>query len=350
MDRLTIHHNVAFLLIIPIFLKTCHCNALSLMQGQDANLIFPYPCSSTSVTLQYSYRNPFYISTDESQPSSQKSQEHRYRVELTHDEDSPKECFVNLTISSITRDDQGTYILFVYMDREILGDATQRIWLGVDYPPGEASVIGTEAKGGNWMAVKFTAPVGSIGGKIECYQGGEWMPPLSEPTETDVLLKQTILIRKSHPVFCCSSVFYEEKDICACNDTALYLEPSSSNTPCPTVPRKIPKATTSRYRSPEAVEITLSVTSTNYIQSTSTKSQDASKNIQHNLKIAIIILVIILVIMLTIIAILLFKLRQKRNNNNMESFDAYKLKHCGRDDIQEIVKLRLNSQNTATSP
>nr|XP_054763743.1 uncharacterized protein LOC129270375 [Lytechinus pictus] len=341
MDGLFIHHNVALLFIISIFLKTCQCNALSVMQGQDGNLIFPYPCNSTSVTLQYSYRNPFYRSTDESQLSLQKNQENRYKVQLTCNEDSPKECFVNLTISSITRDDQGTYILFVYMDREILGDATQRIWLGVDYPPGKASVVGMEAKGGNWMAVDFTAPLGSIGGKIECYQGGEWMPPLSEPTETDALLKQTILIRKSHPVFCCSSVFNEDKDICACNDTALYLEPSSSNTPCPTVPRKIP--TTSRYRSPGASEITLSVTSTNYIQSTSTKFQDACNKSPHNLKMALIISPIVMVIVVMIL-FLLYKRRQKCSNNNNRLYGASSSKSFEdiNNEAQESTMVRFN--------
>nr|XP_054763745.1 uncharacterized protein LOC129270377 [Lytechinus pictus] len=200
------------------------------IEGQKANLIFPYPCNSTEVTLQQSNRWQFYRSTDGSPLLLPENQVQRFEVKNTINNGS---CSLDLTIRDLLRDDQGTYILFVYKDGKILGDDTHKVWLEVDYPPGNASCVVGDDKGGVWVAVDCTANAGSLPGKIECYQNGLWMHPLTDPVESGSLLKQTFLIRKSEPAFCCSSSLFEDKPRCECNDTSLNLDDNDSNHPCP---------------------------------------------------------------------------------------------------------------------
>ena len=83
------------------------------------------------------------------------------------------------------------------------------------------------------VSIDCTANVGSLSGKIECYQDGVWMPSLADTIETHTSLKQTFLIRKSQTVFCCSSTLAEYKLRCECNDTGLYIADDVSNDPCP---------------------------------------------------------------------------------------------------------------------
>ncbi|XP_030842209.1 uncharacterized protein LOC105445862 [Strongylocentrotus purpuratus] len=221
---------ILFIFIILTNLYGCKSTQLSKIQGQEANLIFPYPCDSTKVSLQHSYRVPFYSSTDGLSLSLSQDQVQRYNVQ---NRNNTENCSLGFTISNLLSIDQGTYILSVYKDGEILVEQTHRIWLQVDYPPGKASCVVSDEKGGDWVSIDCTANVGSLSGEIECYQDRVWMPPLSDPIETRTLLKQTILIRKSQPVFCCSSTLIEYKERIECNDTALYLAGNNSTYPSP---------------------------------------------------------------------------------------------------------------------
>ncbi|XP_030840407.1 uncharacterized protein LOC115923572 [Strongylocentrotus purpuratus] len=223
------------ILVIPIILTILHgCKStqLSKIQGQEANLIFPYPCDSTEVTLvQHSSRAPFYRLTDgSSQLSLPGSQLHRFHVQNRIKNGN---CSLDLTITNLMRNDAGKYISLVYKDGKSIVDHTTRVELQIHYPPGKASCVVSEGKGRDWVSIDCTANVGSLSGKIECYQDGVWMPSLTDPSETGTLLKQTILIRKSLPVFCCSSTLDEYKERCECNDTGLYIADDDSNDPCP---------------------------------------------------------------------------------------------------------------------
>ncbi|XP_041474549.1 uncharacterized protein LOC121423282 [Lytechinus variegatus] len=226
-DRFTILITIVIFLAIQ---SECNFPASSKIEGEKANLIFPYPCDSTEVTLQQSNRWPFYSSTEGLSPSLPKSQVQRLKVKNIINNGS---CSLDLTIRDLLRGDQGTYILFAYKDGNILGDDTHRIYLQVDYPPGNASCVVGVDKGGDWVVVDCTANAGTIPGKIECYQEGLWMPPLTDPVESGSLLGQFILIRKSEPAFCCSSSLFEDKPRCECNDTSLNLDDNHSNHPCP---------------------------------------------------------------------------------------------------------------------
>ncbi|XP_030840408.1 uncharacterized protein LOC115923573 isoform X1 [Strongylocentrotus purpuratus] len=222
--------SILLISIILVNLYGCKSTQLSKIEGQEANLIFPYPCDSTEVTLQHSYRVPFYRSSDGSSLSLSQDQVQRLQVQNRNNTDN---CYLEFTINNLLSIDQGTYISSVYKDGEILVEQTHRIWLQVDFPPGKASCVVSEDKGGDWVSIDCTANIGSLSGEFECYQDGVWMPPLSDPSHTNTLLKQTILIKKSQPVFCCSSTLDEYKERCECKDTGLYITDDVSNNPCP---------------------------------------------------------------------------------------------------------------------
>nr|XP_054762043.1 uncharacterized protein LOC129268521 [Lytechinus pictus] len=198
--------------------------AVSTVEGEGVNLTFPYPCNSTKVTLQQWNRVPFYSSTDGSSMSLSPDQVQRFNVQNKIDNGT---CSLELTITDLRRDDQGTYILFVYQDGNILSDDIKRLYLQVDYPPGKTSCVVGDSRGGEWVGVDCTVNAGSIPGKIECYQNGLWMPLLNDPTVVVSLLKQTLLILKSKPAFCCFSPWHEYRERCECNDTALFLDGTS---------------------------------------------------------------------------------------------------------------------------
>ncbi|XP_063961802.1 uncharacterized protein LOC135155706 [Lytechinus pictus] len=235
-------------IIILITLLIAHVyesEGISLMQGQEINLIFPYPCDSSEVTLQQSNRWPFYISTHGSSLSLPDSQVQRFKVKNIINNGG---CSLDLTIRDLLRGDQGRYILFVYKDGNILRDDTHKVWLQVDFPPGNASCVVGYEKGRDWVEVDCTANAGSLPGKIECYQDGLWMPPLTDPVEIGSLVIQTFLIRKSQPVFCCSSALKVYKSSCECDDTVLFEEESSNKDPCHTTTTQT-ISTDSVYRS-----------------------------------------------------------------------------------------------------
>ncbi|XP_041469371.1 uncharacterized protein LOC121419119 [Lytechinus variegatus] len=228
--------------LLILFLNGYQVKALSFMQGQEVSLVFPYPCNSTDITLKQSNRVPFYRSTAGSSLYLPPHQALRFNVQNRIEIGT---CSLELTISDVTRGDQGTYILFVYKDGHEQFDHKDEILLQVEYPPGKASCMVGEDKGGEWVAVNCTANVGSLPGRIGCYQNGLWMPPLTDPTETDSLLKQTILIQRSQPAFCCSSTLNEYKERCKCHDTALFLDDSSTTVdPCPTITTQTSISTT----------------------------------------------------------------------------------------------------------
>ncbi|XP_030842202.1 uncharacterized protein LOC115924258 [Strongylocentrotus purpuratus] len=222
---------ILFVSIILMNLYGCKSTQLSKIQGQEANLIFPYPCDSTEVTLLHHLSTaPFYRSTDGSALSLPPFQVNRFHVQ---NRIKNRNCSLDLTITNLMRIDAGKYISLVYKDGKSIVDHTTRVELQIDYPPGKASCDVSEGKGGDWVSIDCTANVGSLSGKIECYQDGVWMPSLTDPSETVTLLTQTILIRKSLPVFCCSSFLDEKKERCECKDTGLFITDDDSNDPCP---------------------------------------------------------------------------------------------------------------------
>nr|XP_054753618.1 uncharacterized protein LOC129259349 [Lytechinus pictus] len=226
---------------ILIVLGLSSCESVYKIQGQNVTLHFPYPCDTTDVTLQQSTRRPFYRSTfGPGLFLLQLDQVKRFTV---YDGNNSDSCFVDLMISNLMKDDEGTYILFVYKDGEIQGSDTQRIYLKVDHPPGKASCVVGDGMGGDWVSLDCQANAGSLPGKIECYQTGVWMPSLAGPNENGYLLKQTILIRQSGPVFCCSSLVDEDRERCECKDTSHYLSDGDYIDPCPTPSPTFPNGT-----------------------------------------------------------------------------------------------------------
>nr|XP_054763948.1 uncharacterized protein LOC129270619 [Lytechinus pictus] len=222
-----------FILIFLMNLAGCSAQAdayVSKLQGQEANLTFPYPCDSTEITLQQSIQAPFYRSTDNLSLSLHGSQVGRFRVQNRNVSGS---CSLELTISDLKRYDQGAYISLVYKNGLGLNNAMQKIHLDVGYPPDKASCVVGEDKGRGWVSIDCIASAGSLPGEIECYQNGDWLHPYSTYNKIDTPLNQTFLIRKAQPTFCCSFLLGEYKERCQCNDTSLYLADGDINDPCP---------------------------------------------------------------------------------------------------------------------
>ncbi|XP_030841031.1 uncharacterized protein LOC115923820 [Strongylocentrotus purpuratus] len=214
------------------------------------------------------------------------------------------------------RFDAGKYISLVYKDGQSIADHTTRVELQIDYPPGKASCDVSEEKGGDWVSIDCTAKVGSLSGKIECYQDGVWIPPLTDPTETDTTLKQKINITTNQPVFCCSSALTEYKERCECNDTALYLDDAISSDPCPTISTET--STISIDKTQDLGEKSQSSNTSNYTLTSHTTSTNANKMYKPFL-IAIIIYYITIANLIRMFirnAIHFYQLRQERKNNS----------------------------------
>nr|XP_054763746.1 uncharacterized protein LOC129270378 [Lytechinus pictus] len=217
------------IIVIIVNLSACKSLLLSKNQGQDANLKFPYPCDSSEVTLQLWHNAPFYRSTENSLQSLPKDQRQRFNLQNRNE---TRNCYLDLQISDLKIIDEGTYISTVYKDGQLLDDLTiTTIRLQVDYPPGPVTCVEDHEIPVDWVLVKCAANAGSLPGKIECYQGGERVTPLTSPIETKSLLKQTVLIRKSEPAFCRSCTLDEYKSICECYDTILFQTDGSSQDP-----------------------------------------------------------------------------------------------------------------------
>ncbi|XP_063958015.1 uncharacterized protein LOC129266010 [Lytechinus pictus] len=310
--------------LLILFLNGYKVKALSIMQGQEVNLVFPYPCSSTDVTLQ-SNRVPFYRSTSGLSPSLPQDQARRFTVQNRIEIGT---CSLELTIKDVTRGDRGTYILFSYKDGLKDFFTKHEILLQVDYPPGNASCIVGAYKGGEWVAVNCTANVGSLPARIECYQNDLWMPTLTEPTVKESLLKQTILIQKSQTAFCCSTILNENKERCKCNDTALFLDDNSTIIdPCPTISTQTSISTTVyRNSHPNDLSTTATATTIHY----KIKNQKSY--------LILYILVALLVIALFVVCVTFFYKQRKISQANRSNI---KLEENSKDDQGSITE-RLN--------
>lgn len=207
---------VSFISSLPY--SRCDPEFLNLLQGEEAYLTYTYSCDIYDVILQVGNRAPFYHSTDGGSLLLPPYQEHRFSIEIVNKNNS---CSLILTISNVQKDDAGLYTCFIYADIEKSQDYMQ-ISVHVDYPPGKAScALDGFYQTGGWMSLQCVAQVGSISGKIDCYQNGDRMPSLTRPIETNTSLKQTILIKNSNIVYCCSATFRQPKQMCECSDTVI---------------------------------------------------------------------------------------------------------------------------------
>ncbi|XP_030840924.1 uncharacterized protein LOC115923774 [Strongylocentrotus purpuratus] len=214
--------------VIFIFIAFAMCNVCksedewkTVIEGASVHLHYPYPCNSIRVKLQYGYRAPFYTLADTESIVLPPAQVNRFTFRNKSESDH---CSLQVSINHVKRIDAGTYIFFAYSEDGIYESSFKRIGLNVDFLPGKAScTMGKENTVGNWVALDCMAPVGTLSGQIDCFQSGEKMPPITEPTETHTHLKQTILVKKKDPVFCCTSTSEHTKDLCDCNDCQLDL-------------------------------------------------------------------------------------------------------------------------------
>ncbi|XP_030845489.1 uncharacterized protein LOC115925540 [Strongylocentrotus purpuratus] len=220
-------------IILFILCKTaCNATILNSMEGELAELDFPYPCNVSRVTFQYANRAPAYNSADPNSNSLPPNQNLTFKHESENNE-----CSLHLTINPVLRNDAGTYILTAYNvnDQYIYG---KRVGLRVDYPPGKAFCDSGEVYiEGEWIRLHCSAPEGNnVPGQIMCYQDGMRLPPLTSPGTLD----QVILARPAAGlVYCCSSSLQQTEDRCDCKDSTWdpILKTTATNgiDPCPGV-------------------------------------------------------------------------------------------------------------------
>ena len=202
------------------------------MEGEEAQLNFPYPCDSTKVTLQHGYAAPFY--TNPGAVSLAQNQ-----LLINQNKTDNNNCSIHLTIKPVSRHDQGTYILTAYKNGDMVPEYP-RIGLRVDYPPGKPSChSSTEYIDRDWATLQCTAPAGTLPGQIVCYQNGGKVPPLTVPSVNSGTLYQSMLVKLAGSVVCCSSLAEHTTDRCECMDCGWdpVLDEAIADVPepCPTV-------------------------------------------------------------------------------------------------------------------
>ncbi|XP_063954383.1 uncharacterized protein LOC135153869 [Lytechinus pictus] len=218
-----------FLLLLGLLtFKLCNPRHVKADEGGTVQLRFSYPCNAKDLSLQYSNRLPFYRLEDSIEfLNLRPDQNYRYSLENdTAKKTFPNRCSLLLIIEPVSRDDEGTFILFAdkftYMTR---------VGLRVPSLPGPGPAhcdLDGYHFAGRWLKLQCTARAGSDKGQIQCYQDSIMMPPLNRPFETWENLQQTILVRQiEQEVFCCSSPLGRPKDKCDCRD--FVWSPSSKN-------------------------------------------------------------------------------------------------------------------------
>nr|XP_054763679.1 uncharacterized protein LOC129270307 [Lytechinus pictus] len=212
----------------------------TVMEGDNIDLYYPYPCNSARITVQYGMKLPFYILKDAESITLPPEQAKRFTFTNEREDGN---CLLHVRIQDVRLTDAGTFIFLAYSEEGFDEYVKKIIRLNVDFLPGRLSceMNNDMIMEGGWVALDCIAPVGSVSGQINCYQNGEKMPPHTDPIETNKYLKQTILAKKTLPVLCCTSTWEHTKDRCECNDFQWDLTDNKNLTsiidPCsPTTP------------------------------------------------------------------------------------------------------------------
>lgn len=202
-----------------------------LPEGETVDLSFQYDFEpDVDIQIRIGKRWPFYKSKIIHDVGLSASQKERFSVHVEYNEPQGM-ILVRLSISSVSREDEGTLICDMLKNGQILEEHTRKIGVSVDFPPGKASCRQENHHIDNtremWAFMKCSAPIGSDHGIIECYQRGERMPPSTRPLQNETALTQIIWMRKFFPIYCCSSAFDKPKGVCQCDD--IFWDPVSQN-------------------------------------------------------------------------------------------------------------------------
>ncbi|XP_030838485.1 uncharacterized protein LOC115922874 [Strongylocentrotus purpuratus] len=282
---------VVIILLILLAFTIGDTKVLTVLEGDNTQLEFSYPCDNARVTLRNGHRPIFY---DSANPESVPLPENRDLV--FQSETETNNCLLQLKINPVLRSDGGGYILTVYDgEGNILEDP--RVGLRVDYPPGKASCEwGEENVVDDWRSMLCKAPAGSMSGQIACYQQGVRLPPVSTPTEVGDILQQTIWVRYSQTSYCCASLQDQLTDRCACND--FIWDPLQNGTVI-TDPCSTPRQDSTSSQSPNEDNIsfpTIAILSPVYESIT-------EKPVMNNAYISLHSAVFVLLVIMTIVAL-----------------------------------------------
>ncbi|XP_041461748.1 uncharacterized protein LOC121413053 [Lytechinus variegatus] len=234
-------HRLISLFIALMMISLCRCDSvLTVTEDEDVTLEFLYPCDSYKVTIQKANGLPFYSSVNQDVRGLDLPAYDVYRFSVSHEN-----CSVRVFISPVKRGDEATYICLAYRSGITHIEFT-RVRLNVNYPPGKVSCtfkMSMDVAVGEWLPLHCTASVGTLKGEIQCYQDSKRLPPHSRLVKAREMLQQNIWVVREYPVFCCSSILNQHKDVCDCRDFTWNPLGNSSQTkaivdPCPlTTPR-----------------------------------------------------------------------------------------------------------------
>ena len=236
-----------------VVLILCHCvqARVTVNEGQQTEIIFPYYGEpNIDIALRIRNRAPFYQHGSIANAGLTEDQQERFSVKAVCLRYNSIE--VTITIKNVKLEDGDTYICEVYRYGKKQHDLTKRATLFVDIPVGPTACTGAVANGldsgGTWDAIECTARAGMHSGWIECYQDGERVPPITAPIQNTTTLVQKYWMKKTVPIFCCSSTHAEPKEKCECFDW--YFDPLNKTSKesvinsslCPTTKQTYEKA------------------------------------------------------------------------------------------------------------
>nr|XP_054753967.1 uncharacterized protein LOC129259730 [Lytechinus pictus] len=229
-----------FILLLVLRIYPCASTQLSFNEGGQAELLYHYNQEhDLDVEIRLGRRPPFYQHGVMLETGLSPDQRERFSVFIEKHTalDVPYQMFlVRVKIENVSREDAGTYICKVYQNGHINEQQTKKVGLNIEFPPGKARcVLGpnqVDTSSTTWFHLKCTASIGSRQGLIECYQDGERMPPWTRPiNQNRSTLVQTLWIRKSLPIFCCSSTYDRVSNMCQCKDFIRDFSISNRATP-----------------------------------------------------------------------------------------------------------------------
>ncbi|XP_041461250.1 uncharacterized protein LOC121412523 [Lytechinus variegatus] len=228
------NHLLLFILLTKI--SSILSNQLSFTEGGQAEILFHYnQKEELDIELRIGNRHPFYQHGQKEEIGLSPKQNKRFSVDIEKHSAlgvSYRMYLVRVKIENVSREDAGTYTCSLYRDGVIDDEYTKQVGLNIEFPPGKVDcVLGpshVDTTNRIWSHLKCAAPIGSSPGLIECYQDGDRVPPWTRPIQNRTTLTQTLWIRTAIPIFCCSTTFDKESDICSCKDYVMDFSPSNA--------------------------------------------------------------------------------------------------------------------------
>ena len=208
------------LYISTMILRDISCNEiLKFSEGENATLEFKHDLKSDLTFKIRKNQDNFYSNEKIIYAGLTESQRNRLSV---IESVIPEENYVPvvLSITNVNRHDEANYTCQFFRKSQIVESLSQTIFLLVEFPVGpvQCSRVSNELnpKFDLWIMVECNATVGRYRNYIACYQFGEPVPSVAH-VSTNILV-QTMWVRKTQQLFCCSSSSSNPQNGCDCHN------------------------------------------------------------------------------------------------------------------------------------